>query len=187
MGNGDGTRRYETAIATFVGLLALVISAYTAYEQHLQVRAQVWPLLEIASGNTPIAIWVTNKGAGPALVRDVRVRLDGRPVQRWRDVVVALAGDGKHNTLTSSLHGSVIGVGERVEWFQPRDENGAAVTGTGKVKWADAVYDGRARLDVEVCYCSTLDECWTLTSGPDSDETRPVRRCPKRSDDSFRD
>ena len=33
-------------IAAFVGLLALLVSGYTAYLQRQQVRAQVWPYLD---------------------------------------------------------------------------------------------------------------------------------------------
>jgi hypothetical protein len=46
--------RYETVIATLIGLLAVSVAAYTAYMQRQQVRAAVWPILEFDSGNGPI-------------------------------------------------------------------------------------------------------------------------------------
>jgi hypothetical protein len=48
-----GASRYDAIIATFVGLLALCVSAYTAYMQRQQVRAAVWPILEFDSSNAP--------------------------------------------------------------------------------------------------------------------------------------
>lgn len=50
----DGrARRYETIIATLVGVCALAVSAYTAYIQKQQVRAQVLPSLEYSTSNEP--------------------------------------------------------------------------------------------------------------------------------------
>src|SRR4051812_25027288 len=89
--------RYDAAIATLVGFLALFVSAYTAYEQHLQVRAQVWPILEVTMGNAPIRMWVANKGPGPALVRDVVVRVDGKPIATWGEGLERTLGPGDYN------------------------------------------------------------------------------------------
>lgn len=45
--------RYDAVVATFIGVLALLVSAYTAYTQRQQVRAQVWPYVEIMSNTEP--------------------------------------------------------------------------------------------------------------------------------------
>ncbi|HEY4283886.1 MAG TPA: hypothetical protein VGM62_12545, partial [Chthoniobacterales bacterium] len=73
--------RYETYIATFVGLCALCLGGYTAYMQRQQVRAMVWPILEFGSNNGPIKLTLANKGVGPAMIRNVVVRIDGQPVK----------------------------------------------------------------------------------------------------------
>src|ERR1043165_8879381 len=76
--------RYETIIATLVGVSALFVSAYTAYVQRQQVRAAVWPILEYSTSNDPkIRFTLDNKGVGPAIVRHVVVRVDGEPVRNW--------------------------------------------------------------------------------------------------------
>jgi hypothetical protein len=85
-----GASRYDAVIATFVGLLALCVSAYTAYIQRQQVRATVWPILEFDSSNSPdIHFTLANKGVGPALIRHVMVKVDDKPVRigvkRWRN------------------------------------------------------------------------------------------------------
>src|SRR5947207_14949626 len=71
--------RYDAVIATFVGFLALCVSAYTAYVQRQQVRAAVWPILEFDSSNAPdIHFTLANKGVGPAIIRHVVMEVDGR-------------------------------------------------------------------------------------------------------------
>jgi hypothetical protein len=76
--------RYDVVIATVVGLLALCVSGYTAYMQRQQVRAQVWPILEFNSSNAPdIHFSLSNKGVGPALIRNVIVRVDEQPTKNW--------------------------------------------------------------------------------------------------------
>src|ERR1700739_2499017 len=94
----DRGLRYETLIATLIGLLAVAVAAYTAYIQRQQVRAQVWPILEFNTGNAPkINFWVANKGSGPALIRHVVITLDGNPVPDWNVVLRTLLGPGRYN------------------------------------------------------------------------------------------
>jgi hypothetical protein len=73
--------RYETVIATLIGLLAVSVAAYTAYMQRQQVRAAVWPILEFDSGNGPIHFTLANKGVGPAIIKHVIVKVDDQPVK----------------------------------------------------------------------------------------------------------
>ena len=80
-----GASRYDAIVATFVGFLALCVSGYTAYMQRQQVRAAVWPILQFDSSNAPdIHFTLANKGVGPAIIRDVILKVDGQPVKNWR-------------------------------------------------------------------------------------------------------
>ena len=73
-----GASRLDAIVATFVGVLALGVSGYTAYIQRQQVRAQVWPYLEVGYSNVPtLRMTLVNKGAGPAIVKNVIIRVDG--------------------------------------------------------------------------------------------------------------
>ena len=61
-------------MATFIGVLALIVSAYTAYMQRQQVRAQVLPILQFGTSNAPqLDVELDNKGVGPALIKHVVV------------------------------------------------------------------------------------------------------------------
>ena len=85
--------RYETLVATFIGLCALAVSAYTAYTQRQQMRAAVWPILEYGTSNEPfLRLSLANKGVGPAVIRQVVVRVDGQPVADWQAVLEKLLG-----------------------------------------------------------------------------------------------
>ena len=158
--------RYETAIATLIGLFALCVSGYTAYMQRQQVRAAVWPILEFDTSNGPmIRFTVDNKGVGPAIIRRVVVTVDGQPVQDWKELLDKLIGPGMHKFSESGLSGHVYSAGESVDVLIPHDSEGNPLT----IEKSDPLWTQlnkeRFRVAVEICYCSTLGECWTLRSG----------------------
>ncbi|MBO9662317.1 hypothetical protein [Dokdonella sp.] len=154
-------------VAALIGFLALLVSGYTAYVQRQQVRAQVWPYLLTANYDTESALKVLNKGVGPAIVRSMRVWVDGKPQANWRAVITAL-GIEKTPFRTSTVSDNVVSGGEVVPMLVLSDNE---------------VYrrfrNESARLDVEICYCSTLGDCW-LYGGREKAKVlqAPVERCP---------
>jgi hypothetical protein len=178
--------RYDAVIATFVGFCALCVSGYTAYMQRQQVRAAVWPILEFDSSNSPdIHFTVANKGVGPAIIRHVIVKVDDQPVKNWIEVLDKLIGLGKHHYSESDITGHVFAAGESMDVFTPRDPDGNALTDKSKPLWVEMNKD-RARVSVEICYSSTLGECWTLRAGGlMASTTTETRRCPTPSEISF--
>lgn len=167
--------RYDAVIATLVGLCALCVSAYTAYVQRQQVRAAVWPILEFDSSNAPdIHFTLANKGVGPAIIRHVIVRVDGQPVRNWSEALERILG------------GRVFAAGESMTVFTPRDpENNPLNFDKSNPLWVKMNKD-RERVTAEICYCSTLDECWTLRAGGlTPSTTTDTRRCPSPSATSF--
>jgi hypothetical protein len=178
--------RYETIIATLVGVSALFVSGYTAYVQRQQVRAAVWPILEYDTSNAPeIRFTVDNKGVGPAIVRHVVVTVDGQPMREWRDVLQKILGPEHHNFSENNLSGHVLSAGESVTVFTPRDdENQPLTVERGGPLWT-AMNNGRGGASVEICYCSTLGDCWILRSGPHSSSTTETGTCPGPSVTTF--
>jgi hypothetical protein len=178
--------RYDAVIATFVGLCALCVSAYTAYVQRQQVRAAVWPILEFDSSNAPIHFILANKGVGPAIIRHVIVKVDGQPVRNWKEALERILGPGEHLGSESDMSGRVFAAGESMTVFTPRDsENNPLNFDKSNPLWVKMNTD-RLRVTVEICYCSTLGECRTLRAGgltPSS--TTETRRCPSPSATSF--
>lgn len=178
--------RYETFIATFIGLLAVSVAGYTAYMQRQQVRAAVWPILEFDTSNGPdIHFTVSNKGVGPAIIRHVIVKVDGQPVKNWNELLDKFLGPGQHRYSESDITGHVFAAGESMDVFTPRDPQGNALKDRSNPLWVEMNKD-RGRVSVEICYSSTLGECWILRAGGLAPgKTTETRRCPTPSANTF--
>jgi hypothetical protein len=165
-------------IAAFVGLLALTVSGYTAYIQRQQVRAQVWPYLEPGVSGSKRELVLVNKGVGPARVRSVQMYVDGKPQHNWHDVYAALGLKFEHVPPYSTVNSIVLSAGEHLDQvlFQSVDD-------------FNAFAKQAARAEMRLCYCSTLNECWTYDAREKdpSREYSEVDACPARSNDDFID
>ena len=160
--------RVLSASAGLVALSALCVSAYQTYIMRQQLKAGAWPyvLQQNTGGPTNYAWQVKNLGLGPALVRSMTVRVDGRPVHNWREFVTAaerLDSAGAEawreqrvtTMVTSSIRpGTVLLAGSTTELIR--------VTGTVGVDLRRLLNDDRVR--VRVCYCSLYDDCWASES-----------------------
>jgi hypothetical protein len=179
--------RYEAVIATLIGLLTVCVSAYTAYMQRQQVRAAVWPILQFDSSNAPdIHFTLGNKGVGPAIIRNVIVKVDDQSVRNWKEALEKILGSGEHLGSESDMSGYVFAAGESMTVFTPRDSNNNPLTFDKSNPFWVQMNKERFRITVEICYCSTLGECWTLRAGGlTPGTTTETRRCPTRSASSF--
>lgn len=171
---------YAAIIASLIGLLALAVSGYTAYVQRQQLRAQVWPHLQLLSSDfrAEARYFIANGGTGPARVAAVRITIDGVAVKTRADLCKAAGFDDSTGIIWSSLSTAVLPAGKELTFLQPapdehsRDSLIALIHGQGH------------KLGMTVCYCSVLDECWvdfrdTRSNGP---ATQP---CPIRDAERF--
>lgn len=160
-------------IAALIGILALLVSGYTAYIQRQQVRAQVWPHLLVGNYDPEHLIGVLNKGVGPAILGSVQVFIDGEPKHSWKQAFEALGlpADGFE---ISTLSGNVISAGERVVALKVADET----------TYRSFRAELRKRFGIEICYCSTLGECWLYSDRTQGvrESNQPVDRCPRPAD-----
>ena len=181
-----GASRYEAFVATFIALLAVSVAGYTAYMQRQQVRAAVWPILEFDSSNGPnIHFTVSNKGVGPAIIKHVSMKVDGQPVKNWNEVLGRLLGPGQHKFSESDISGHVFAAGESMDVFTPRDPDYNVLTDRLNPLWIQLNKD-RGRVTTEICYCSTLGECWILRAGGlTHGTTTESRRYPTPSEITF--
>ncbi|TWI00925.1 hypothetical protein IP90_02547 [Luteimonas cucumeris] len=165
-------------IAALIGLLALSVSAYTAYLQRQQVRAQVWPLVLLGSSNSKSELVVLNKGVGPAIIRSFKVYVDGKPQRNWDQVFASLGLHFNKRPWFSTVNGTVLSPDDRITQLQfetPEDFNAFATRAE--------------RVAFQLCYCSTLDDCWVL-DGLERGTTRRFREidaCPVDHPDEFHD
>jgi hypothetical protein len=148
-------------IAAFIGLLALVVSGYTAYVQREQLSSQVWPHLQLYYNNVDsnMGHWVVNQGTGPAIMFAMRVRVDGVPATTWSDVERAVGYPRGEGFITSAISRAVIPPGKDIPYARPgRDDD------QSRAKFKDRLLSGKHRFDVMLCYCSVLHECWIATN-----------------------
>lgn len=166
-------------IAAFVGLLALCVSGYTAYLQRQQVRAQVWPYLESGISSSKRSVMLFNKGVGPAIIRSVHVRVDGKPQRNWPAVFRALDLNFTQHVPYSTINGVVISANDHIDQLLfPNSE------------YFNLFVNQAKRVELRVCYCSSLGECWTYTDAAmmlPSDSHQVVAQCDARANDQFFD
>ncbi|HET9624297.1 MAG TPA: hypothetical protein VFP84_23150 [Kofleriaceae bacterium] len=165
---GGGARRrnwdaYAAMVATLIGLLALLVSAYTAHLQRQQLRAQVWPYLSIATANVApdIGFHVTNSGTGPARVIAARIRVDHHLVTTWGAVHKAVGGRADSNFIYADLTHAVMSPGKDLTILRPLNAESAP-------SFVELYLGTQHELGLEVCYCSVLDECWLTASDDDA-------------------
>ena len=181
-----GASRYDAIIATLVGFCALCVSGYTAYMQRQQVRGAVWPILEFDHSNGPIRFTLANKGVGPAIIKHVVVKVDDQPAKNWAEVLDKIIGPGYHPGEESDMSGRVFAAGETRNVFTPFDDAQHPVAFDKSNPLWEKWNTARFRVTAEICYCSTLDECWTVRGGgKTSNTTTPTRQCPGPSAITF--
>jgi len=76
-----------------------------------------------------------------------------------------MLGPGEHLGEESDMSGRVFAAGESMTVFTPHDpENKPLNFDKSNPLWVKMNKE-RLRVTVDICYCSTLDECWTLRAG----------------------
>jgi hypothetical protein len=183
-------KRVGTGLASVLGVLAFAVSAYGVYvqrdqalAQREQVRAMVWPRLQwshtdlTTDAGREFGFNLENCGVGPAEIRSVHITFDGKPMHTWEDLTKAMLDAGGSpgtsfdaDMVESFLKNRVIGGNTAMKPLHSTHPQTAATL--ARVK---------NRVDVEICYCSVLEECWTLrTSKEDTNEKTPL--CPRVAD-----
>ena len=186
--HADRTDRLLSASAGIVAISALVVSVYQAYITRQQQKLGVWPYMTQANSNADGGYhrMVHNAGVGPALVRSMRLTVDGRPANEWRDVARIMFGDAAEAVVrqdsaqwtTSTFgRGSVLLPGASLTLI--------SVRGRRVPQLLFDVLGNDARAVSTVCYCSLYGDCWTAASN--ETEPRRVGGCEVDERTEFRD
>jgi hypothetical protein len=145
----------------FVGAVALATSTYNVYLQRQQVRAQVWPRVVLKTAYSKekgFSSVVANRGVGPAEIKRVGVRIDGKLAEDWYGVESTFLHRPDFSaTEISPIEDEVVSPGLEITWFHIQDP----VEGR---EFLTAIEGGAHGIDIDICYCSTLGDCWTLDS-----------------------
>lgn len=158
-------RSPQTMIALAAVLLSVCGLFISIYETSLireQQRASVWPNVEVAPSINPgtLRIFVQNTGVGPALIQSAAVFYKGETKADWGEVVNSFEFERIGITDYQSLiNGRVLPPDSEQELIfriESSPENPQADLAGMLSK---SIVQGE--LDVQLCYCSVYDECWT--------------------------
>jgi len=196
-GSSDGTNKPAKALLKRIdiGLTTGVIAVFVAFLSLLVARAQtkmalesqkasVLPIIDIDLGyenigNRSEAIFVTrltNVGAGLANIQRVTPLQNGEPVETIQAFDDAIMNRRMRNNVGFPVTSNATGYLRAGDSIEPRKYRmGAAGSELGAYLRGDygAPLDG---LDLEVCYCSVFDDCWTVKY-LDRKKPEPVKSC----------
>jgi len=105
-------------------------------------------------------------------------------VKNWGEVFDKFLGPGNHHYTESDITGHVFAAGESMKVFVPYDDDNNLINKTNPL-WI-AMKENLGRLTTEICYSSTLGECWTLRAGAlTTGTTTRTPHCPTPSAITF--
>ena len=154
----------------------------TANEQMAESGA--WPFIDYTTGNmhgdkAVVSMSIDNDGIGPAKLEFFELKWKGHAYRDAADFLKACCGYEHHpgDGLQSGMaSGRVLRPGDRLDFLVlPRPA-------AGSTAW-DALNQARLshKLQVNVCYCSVFDECWTGDTTLFTLEPALVDKCPVSS------
>jgi hypothetical protein len=83
------------------------------------------------------------------------------------------------------MSGHVLSAGESIDIMAPHNDDGSPLTDISSPLWKKMNKD-RNRVAVEICYCSTLGECWVLQSDAQTGGTIvETSKCPSPAATTF--
>jgi len=182
-----------------LAICAICISTASFYATYLQaqaaekqVKAMTMPFMQFTHGNweedsqqAVIQLSLSNAGLGPARIDRFTLVYEGEPLaypQDWFDTCcqqqdktfidwqreVVQAGGQSMPILSSQITGTLIKGQQEFRFLHIPHTKGY------EAFWNE-LNDARWKLDIDVCYCSLLDECYHLEAG--NKIAQPVEAC----------
>ena len=159
----------------------------TVYQTHViaqQFSATVWPYVSFDDTTSPWSFEVDlrNDGLGPAIVRSVRITLDGKP-QASLETLLARLSHEEPQSLAAVR--AALRAGTKVQITTSTPQAGLVVPANAqhvviRVQGAVLVrYVGPAfkRVGISLCYCSLTGTCWTQSHQTRDTEPQAVASC----------
>jgi hypothetical protein len=167
--------RVDLVIAVCALLISTLATTASWWQSRIvaqQLSAQVWPYLSFGTTYDPgyVSIELINDGLGPAIVRSAVLSVDGKP---YPDASSALSklivrrGGTLRAQMSGLSPGSVIRASGSRQLFRLESS------------WIARAFAANVdRVEIRVCYCSLLGNCWLVSSRQQSGEPQPLAACP---------
>lgn len=189
-GGSDWLNRIVALAALVTSVVSIVVAVHHGETMEKLVEAQSWPYVGLNSSNLVddkrnVSLTLQSKGSGPAQLRELTVRYDGKPVHDWPELIRACCASRPHiddATLLRETDGAMVTGGPVGAVLLPGDKAlilSLPRTPANRVLW-ERLDERRGKLDIRGCYCSVFDECFVTEfkrAGP-----RHVAQCPASPD-----
>lgn len=168
----------------FVGVVALYAALNEADAVRKQQQASVWPHIRIVDMNYGIPgeerfeIIVSNKGIGPARIRQVSVTISGQEQTSWYEIVRKLPGGDDAKISNYRLADIVLAPNEDITAVSLQAPYASRET---IFAFRELVQSGDAGMSI--CYCSVFEDCWNLDAY--ARRPVPVKQCPEQNPESL--
>jgi hypothetical protein len=182
------SRRLGVAQAS--GLLAMVISVFalgtSIYQTRVmqsQARASVWPYVTLGASYydtgeaAGFKLKVFNHGVGPALLKSIRMSIDGKPIRNWDEYLKVIVGRMTSES-THVITSNFVAV-------LPPDTNRETeidVISLAAPEDASKAFAAMNRLELAACYCSVYEDCWIAHIHSKAVDTVPSCPAPDPND-----
>tara|TARA_R100000005_G_scaffold68544_1_gene36440 strand:+ start:6084 stop:6767 length:684 start_codon:yes stop_codon:yes gene_type:complete len=173
-------------ILSVVGVFIAVVALYAALTESEAVRRQtaaaVWPFVQLSVADydtgevAGFTLSLTNAGVGPALVRSLRLIVDGEPMRDWEQVIAHLDGTIDEHVGRNSIGDRVLSPGHKVDLI--------SVTDPMLARRLQAVVRS-SETSLTYCYCSIFAECWLMNSQSQALDPEPTEACPSFGNQAF--
>lgn len=153
-----GASNALTFAAIFTSFCALGVSIYQSVILRNQQYAAVWPYVEpyVEYSNQTFKLMIQNKGTGPAVIKDLKLTLDGKQVSDSQQFFKDLLRVERFSFMSvSSPKNSVLAVGEKVVWLNAEVGDSLVIENP----------DFPQRAKLEICFCSIFGDCWRYVDG----------------------
>jgi hypothetical protein len=164
--------------AIVVSVASLWVALQANQTQQQLLKASVWPYVTFDSSNATatgarqLVFEVRNQGVGPALVRSVAVSYNGRYFPTFNSLMAACCKlPHARNIYSSTMQNAVIVAHDFVP-FIDMPPNEFDVTEYNQIR------PERTKIQIQMCYCSVLGDCWFFDTLHGPVQPAEVRNCP---------
>lgn len=139
--------------AIFVSTATMFVYIYQTRIMQTQQHVAVWPYIEFLPSYGPQGFYleITNKGIGPAIVKKVTVKLDGKEFSDLPEIFNQLTDSTFNDYAYSTVMGRVIAANEVIRPFEIQNPEHAKAIREKMIQ---------RKFEYEICYCSVFNECW---------------------------
>lgn len=183
---------FET-VAALAAIVTSLAAVYIAWQEtrimREQQHASVIPILSAGvgissneQGEPELRFHLENAGIGPAVIRNVTMRLEDEPLRRWSAFENAVLPEPLHGASDFEINrveNQVLQAGDAVSVivvnWPKTEESQRAIS-----RLYNTVVSGEQKIPVlEACYCSVFDRCWRTRYEA---EPERVDECPRSTD-----